>query len=175
MGKTPIAIAAAAALLFALSCASAGRDGAIAGAVVERAAEDAAQTDDGVPRGDARLGETAARNGRAAEGALADEGDLPRGTRRLDITIPSDPDLADALYRRGLAHLDAGELELATDDFTDAIRLNPNHAGAHFGRGAAFYLKGERGPAIADFEAALRIAPEDPVARRWLENASRER
>jgi tetratricopeptide (TPR) repeat protein len=69
---------------------------------------------------------------------------------------------AKALYNRGIALQDKGDLDRALVDFNEAIQLNPKDANAFNNRGITHKDKGDLDRTLADFNAAIRLGPTDP-------------
>lgn len=82
-------------------------------------------------------------------------------------------DNADAHFDRGVALLEAGELELAIGEFDEAIALNPQHAEAYYHRGLAFsgfeeFELSNYEQAVADFEKVVELEPSNAEAYHYL-------
>jgi tetratricopeptide (TPR) repeat protein len=73
--------------------------------------------------------------------------------------IEINPNDYEALWKRGIAYCDKGELDLALADYTSALKIKPNFAEALSSRGIVYYFKNEYDKAIADYTAALKINP----------------
>lgn len=71
-----------------------------------------------------------------------------------------------ALYIRGNAWAEKGELDRAIADYDFAIGMNPLFKEALVNRGVVWARKGDLDRAIADYDAALRISPRDKKAIR---------
>jgi tetratricopeptide (TPR) repeat protein len=69
---------------------------------------------------------------------------------------------AEALTRRGKAHLQDKEYPEAVEDFSKAIEFDPKSAEAYHGRGIAHLQLGEPERAVADLSESLRLNPSDP-------------
>jgi tetratricopeptide (TPR) repeat protein len=66
---------------------------------------------------------------------------------------------AKALYNRGIALRDKGDLDRALVDFNEAIQLNPKGADAFNNRGITHRDKGDLDRALSDFNEAIRLSP----------------
>jgi len=66
---------------------------------------------------------------------------------------------AKALYNRGIALRDKGDLDRALVDFNEAIQLNPKDANAFNNRGITHRDKGDLDRALSDFNEAIRLSP----------------
>src|SRR4051795_3437735 len=87
--------------------------------------------------------------------ALADDPTIKDLTGKL----ASNPDDANALYRRGQVYASKGAYTLAIKDFSDTIRLNPKDVEAVNNRCWARTVIGELAAALKDCNEALRLRP----------------
>ena len=71
------------------------------------------------------------------------------------LTGGSANDSAMEALERGIAYLDAGDLDLAIAAFTEALWADPEFAEAYYNRGNANRMKGEFEKAIADYTEAI--------------------
>jgi Caspase domain/Tetratricopeptide repeat len=100
--------------------------------------------------------------------ALADDPTIKSLTEKLD----SNPDDANALYRRGQVYASKGAYSLAIKDFDDTIRLNPKDVEALNNRCWARAVIGDLQAALKDCNEALRLRPNfvDALDSRGLVN-----
>jgi Caspase domain/Tetratricopeptide repeat len=100
--------------------------------------------------------------------ALADDPTIKSLTEKLD----SNPDDANALYRRGQVYASKGAYSLAIKDFDDTIRLNPKDVEALNNRCWARAVVGDLQAALKDCNEALRLRPNfvDALDSRGLVN-----
>jgi protein O-GlcNAc transferase len=66
---------------------------------------------------------------------------------------------ASTMNARGLALLEAGELDAALDCFDRALATRPDRDELHHNRGRVLWLQGQLEAALASFEQALALAP----------------
>ncbi|TWT65930.1 lipoprotein NlpI [Posidoniimonas polymericola] len=92
-------------------------------------------------------------------------------SQRLLDALPDRPQLAaakaSALFSRGVAERQLGDLASAVGSFTEAIDLNPGLAQAYFRRGICFFHMGEERMAIDDFDKAASIDFATPHSALW--------
>lgn len=92
-------------------------------------------------------------------------------SQRLLDALPDRPDVApakaSALFSRGVAERQLGDLAAAVRSFSDAIDINPAMAQAYFRRGICFFHMGEERMAIDDFDKAASIDFASPHAALW--------
>jgi Flp pilus assembly protein TadD len=74
------------------------------------------------------------------------------------------PDYARALYNRGAARRDNGDLEGALQDFSKAIRLEPDASEIFYNRALVRGEKGDPEGELQDYTEAIRLNPDDPDA-----------
>jgi Caspase domain/Tetratricopeptide repeat len=100
--------------------------------------------------------------------ALADDPTIKDLTSRL----ASNPDDANALYRRGQVYASKGAYALAVKDFDDTIRLNPKDVEAFNNRCWTRTVLGDLQAALKDCNEALRLRPNfvDALDSRGLVN-----
>ncbi len=100
--------------------------------------------------------------------ALADDPTIKDLTGRL----ASNPDDANALYRRGQVYASKGAYSRAIKDFDDTIRLNPKDVEAFNNRCWARTVVGDLQSALKDCNEALRLRPNfvDALDSRGLVN-----
>jgi hypothetical protein len=100
--------------------------------------------------------------------ALADDPTIKDLTGRL----ASNPEDANALYRRGQVYASKGAYSLAVKDFDETIRLNPKDVEALNNRCWARTVIGDLQPALKDCNEALRLRPNfaDALDSRGLLN-----
>lgn len=79
--------------------------------------------------------------------------DLNTTTVSLQLT-PRDGEL---LLKRGITHLQLGELDEAVSDFSAAIELDNKDAEAYYQRAQARHTKGESEAAVADYSRAIEV------------------
>ena len=77
----------------------------------------------------------------------------------FDQWIQSHPTDQEALWLRGLAYENQGNLDRALSDFNTLLTLNPLHAEALFERGRVRYLLKHYQEAITDFENFIKTPP----------------
>jgi Caspase domain/Tetratricopeptide repeat len=91
-----------------------------------------------------------------------------------DLTgkLATNPDDANALYRRGQVYASKGAYALAIKDFGETIRLNPKDVEAYNNRCWARTVVGDLQPALRDCNEALRLRPNfvDALDSRGLVN-----
>jgi tetratricopeptide (TPR) repeat protein len=66
---------------------------------------------------------------------------------------------ADLYFRRGLIHLEQGQLDQGLVDLTEAITRAPEHESFYLMRGEAYADRGDFEKALADFDEAIRRHP----------------
>ena len=71
---------------------------------------------------------------------------------------------ARAMRERGMAHMNAGRIDVAIAHFDSAIKIKPNDADSYNSRGNAYALKRDHDRAIADFDSAIALRPTSPLA-----------
>ena len=100
--------------------------------------------------------------------ALADDPTIKTLTSRL----ASNPDDANAYYRRGQVYASKGAYNLAINDFNDTLRLNPRDVEAYNNRCWTRTVIGELQAALKDCNEALRLRPNfvDALDSRGLLN-----
>jgi uncharacterized caspase-like protein/Tfp pilus assembly protein PilF len=100
--------------------------------------------------------------------ALADDPIIKDLTGKL----ASNPDDANALYRRGQVYASKGAYSLAINDFNETIRLNPKDVEAFNNRCWARTVVGDLQAALKDCNEALRLRPNfvDALDSRGLVN-----
>lgn len=79
------------------------------------------------------------------------------------------PDLPDAIYQRGLAHLARGETEAGERDLRRALALAPDHTAAMNDLAVLLLTRGEREEARRLLERVLELRPDDALAAQNLE------
>jgi tetratricopeptide (TPR) repeat protein len=77
----------------------------------------------------------------------------------FDLWIQTHPADQEALWLRGQAHQNQGDLDRALSDFNSLLTLNPSYAEALFERGRVRYLLKQYKEAITDFENYLKLPP----------------
>jgi len=77
------------------------------------------------------------------------------------VALSANPNDADLLGYRGVAHSLKGEFKEAIEDFSSAIQINPSRADAFAERAAAKLALADYDGGIADYSAALRLQPDD--------------
>lgn len=75
--------------------------------------------------------------------------------------IESNPNDADAFYRRGILFAQTLAFERAISDYGKSIELDPSNPEVYVNRGTAFAKLGESKQALANYGKALEISPED--------------
>jgi len=100
--------------------------------------------------------------------ALADDPTI----KSLTAKLATNPDDANALYRRGQVYASKGAYDLAIKDFDDTLRLNPKDVEALNNRCWARAVVGELPAALKDCNEALRLRPNfvDALDSRGLVN-----
>lgn len=73
--------------------------------------------------------------------------------------LATNPDDAEASYKRGSAKIVLGRYQWAIDDFNQVITQDPTNAAAYNSRGFARNMLHQYEPAITDFDTALRLRP----------------
>ena len=73
--------------------------------------------------------------------------------------LATNPDDAEAYYKRGSAKIVLERYQWAIDDFNQVISRESTNAAAYNSRGFARNMLNQYEPAIADFDAALRLNP----------------
>jgi tetratricopeptide (TPR) repeat protein len=89
--------------------------------------------------------------------------------------IRINPNVADYFNERGRAYFNKKDYDRAIADFTQAIRIDSNHEYAYFNLGSTYYNKKDYDRAIANFTQALRNNPNNESAKRWLDEARKQR
>jgi protein O-GlcNAc transferase len=77
-------------------------------------------------------------------------------------------DKAEALYRKGIRHLEAGKLEDAVQSLREAVLVFPAHASAWNDLGVVMEALENRHEAMACYRAALRVEPDNADAKSNL-------
>jgi hypothetical protein len=92
--------------------------------------------------------------------------------KSLTDRLKSNPDDANALYRRGQVYAGKGAYSLAIKDFTDALRLNPKNVEAYNNRCWVRTITGDLQQALNDCNEALQLRPNfvDALDSRGLLN-----
>jgi Tfp pilus assembly protein PilF len=92
--------------------------------------------------------------------------------RSLTDRLKSNPDDANALYRRGQVYAGKGAYSLAINDFTDALRLDPKNVEAYNNRCWVRTITGDLQEALNDCNEALQLRPNfvDALDSRGLLN-----
>jgi tetratricopeptide (TPR) repeat protein len=83
-------------------------------------------------------------------------------------------ELAAALYRRGLAQGQRGQLATAINDFSSALKQTPDAADVLYARASAYGAMKRHDLAIADYDVLLKLVPDDPDSlyrRAWSRSA----
>jgi len=104
---------------------------------------------------------------------LAAAGDLRGAVERYTRAIQANPEMPEAYYGRGCAHVRLrlsrtaeGDARLheerALADFGAAIRLDPTFADAYFNRAMVLCYRAQFKPAAEDLLSAIRFKPKDP-------------
>ncbi len=78
---------------------------------------------------------------------------------RIIFDDRSQDNRATALYNRGTANRDKGDMTAALIDYDQAIKLKPNFASAFNNRGNTHHLEGKHQEALADYAQAIRYNP----------------
>jgi len=68
--------------------------------------------------------------------------------------------LATALYNRGIAYQDRGDLGRAIADFDRVIELRPDTSKAFYNRAVAYLRKGEFDRSVKDFDRVVQLTPD---------------
>jgi lipoprotein NlpI len=76
----------------------------------------------------------------------------------------SQPNLAIAFYRRGVAYFAKLDYDHALQDYDQAILLNPNFPQAHNNRAVVYHDRGEFDRAITEFDVAIQQNPNYALA-----------
>lgn len=71
-------------------------------------------------------------------------------------SIRSNPNQAEAFYRRGFSHQKLGDKEEAVADYTEVLKLNPTHAQAYHNRGILLASLGQKRQAAEDVRLAAK-------------------
>jgi tetratricopeptide (TPR) repeat protein len=79
--------------------------------------------------------------------------------------IQTNPDNANAYFRRAQSRALKGDLQGAIADYTETLRLNPHHAKAHYRRALSHSALGNKAAATYDFQRAILYAPIAIVAQ----------
>jgi len=90
--------------------------------------------------------------------------DLERAVALYDRVIALQPDHAEALYKRGNALKDLGQLPAALACYDAAVKHRPDFGYAWCNRGFVQQSLGLREAALASFDEAVRLNPDDLVA-----------
>lgn len=85
-------------------------------------------------------------------------------TSAIQSGILSQPNLAIAFYRRGVAYFEKFDYDHALQDYDQAILLNPSFPQAHNNRGVIFHDRGDYDRAIPEFDLAIQLNPNYPLA-----------
>jgi lipoprotein NlpI len=85
-------------------------------------------------------------------------------TSAIQSGILSQPNLAIAFYRRGVAYFAKFDYDHALQDYDQALLLNPDFPQAHNNRGAIYSDRGRFDHAISEYDEAIRLLPNYPLA-----------
>lgn len=85
--------------------------------------------------------------------------DWAEAQKHLDRWIQTHPVDQEALWLRGQAFQNLGNLDRALSDFSSLLSLNPLYSEAYFERGRVRYLLKQYEEAITDFESFLKSPP----------------
>ena len=96
------------------------------------------------------------------------EGRFADAVAALQDVLKQQPDLAEAHYNLGNAHVGARQYALAVASYREAIRLNPNFVQAHTNLGFVYARLGAHGEAVATFRAAIHVQPDFVEAHMTL-------
>ncbi|HZI37293.1 MAG TPA: tetratricopeptide repeat-containing serine protease family protein [Acidimicrobiia bacterium] len=88
-----------------------------------------------------------------------ERGQPARAVEDLSAAHRLDPQSADVLADRAMAHRARKDFDLAHDDLAEALRLNPRHPGAFNVRGCIHTDRGENDEALKDFRRAIQLDP----------------
>jgi len=101
------------------------------------------------------------------------KGDTEQARRVFAEMAEADPvGTATALYERGIAMFNAGDMEGAAQALEQALEANPDLPKGHYTLGLAYVNTGDSGKAKEHLQRFLELAPEDPdagTAREMLE------
>ena len=78
--------------------------------------------------------------------------------------IQSNPQDAQAYFKRALVYMTTGDDDKAIADLTQAIQINPRYAQAYFRRAFVYMIKGNYDQAAADLTQAIQINPQFKMA-----------
>ncbi|MCP4593942.1 MAG: tetratricopeptide repeat protein [bacterium] len=92
----------------------------------------------------------------------------PAEHTKPDPLSGTDRERAEALFRRGLMHKEAGEFRVAAARFQDALAIAPQYPEALVNLGETLYLQNQHTDAIKAYEWGVRLEPEWVAARRGL-------
>jgi tetratricopeptide (TPR) repeat protein len=81
------------------------------------------------------------------------------------------PDDVGALFCRGLAYYNIGDIDNALAGYEAALKIKPEHFSALYNKGIALFRKKEYDNAIAALDAAIKMDPESPEAQCVRANA----
>ena len=107
--------------------------------------------------------------------ALYANGDVDGAVSSYREATRLDPGLALAHYNLGIALKARGDVDGAITCYREAIRLNPMLAEAHTNLGIALVFNGKPNEAMAHFEEAVRLHPDDPIYKKNLDVARRQK
>jgi len=82
-----------------------------------------------------------------------------RAVEDLSAALRLEPESADVLADRAMAHRVRKDHDLALDDIAEALKLNPRHPGAHNIRGCIHTDRGDNDEALKDFRRAIQLDP----------------
>ena len=86
----------------------------------------------------------------------ADKGDIDSSLASAKASVKLDPNLAEAHYALGRAHLKADSYEAAKLELLKALEYNPKHAPAHFELGNLYYKIRNYKEAIEEYKLAVQ-------------------
>lgn len=99
---------------------------------------------------------------KAAE--LLRTGDFDGALVVVDEMLAARPDDVNALYMKGLCHLQKGQPEVAAASFKRVVELAPGFVAAHLNLGVCCEQLGDKECALASYEKTLELEPGNPLA-----------
>ncbi len=135
---------------------------------VEKPADNSAVANTNAPNTNNANANTSSSSGPSPQVALADDPTI----KSLSAKIETNPNDANALYRRGQVYASKGAYDLAIKDFNDTIRINPKHVEALNNRCWVRTVVGDLKAALKDCNESLRLRPNfvDALDSRGLVN-----
>jgi tetratricopeptide (TPR) repeat protein len=95
---------------------------------------------------------------------LLREGDFDGALVVLEEMLAAEPDDVNALYMKGLCHVQKGRPDIAVTSLKRVVELSPGFAAAHLNLGVCYEQLGEKENALASYDRTLELEPGNPLA-----------